>query len=200
MASSSAEQRAQDLHLDQDGRRSGDLLDTSTPGVQTFTVTARSKDAQSASRTVSYTVHTVLLASRVRISGIHASPLRHGCAVETGRDEREITALSADAACRHQRLGLRGTIQRAGHLASAAAGAITVSYKVRLPRRLASGTARTTINRGGWHISLVLPAVNLDPLPPSYLITVHYSGDRRTHRATASRRIRLESERAGLQP
>ena len=47
---------------------------------------------------------------------------------------------------------------------------------------------------------MVLPGINLDPVPPSYLITVHYSGDKTYQQATANRRIRLESERAGLHP
>jgi hypothetical protein len=38
----------------------------------------------------------------------------------------------------------------------------------------------------------------LDPVPPSYLITVHYGGDWTTGQATTSRQIRLESERVGL--
>jgi hypothetical protein len=46
----------------------------------------------------------------------------------------------------------------------------------------------------------VLPGVNLDPVPPSYRITVYYSGDHNLQPATTTRRIRLESERAGLHP
>jgi hypothetical protein len=45
---------------------------------------------------------------------------------------------------------------------------------------------------------MVLPGVNLDPRPPSYVITVRYSGDHNLQPATSKRRIRLESERAGL--
>ncbi len=141
---------------------------------------------------------TVREPSAIRITTLHPSPVRAGCAVETGRGEREITAVSADAGCRHLRLTLTGAIQAAGKLAASAAGAITVTYTVTLPRGPASGRGRTNTKHGHWRISLVLPGVNLDHLPPSYLITVRYGGDRTLQPARASRRIRLESERAGL--
>ena len=67
--------------------------------------------------------------ARVRISAMHAAPLKPGCAVERGRDEREITAVSADATCRHLRLALNGTIQTGGKLAASAGGTITESYR-----------------------------------------------------------------------
>ncbi len=189
--------------VDQQGRPSGARLDTSTPGAHSLTVTATSKDGLSASRTVAYTVSApapVLAPARVRISSMRAFPLRHGCAVETGRDEREITAVSADATCRHLRLKLQGTIQRGGKRASSAGGTIRMSYTVRLPRGTATGSARAKVNHGHWQIAMVLPGVNLDPVPPSYLITIRYSGDQNLQPARASRRIRLESERAGLHP
>jgi 6-phosphogluconolactonase (cycloisomerase 2 family) len=184
--------------VDQQGRPSGAPLDTSTPGSHTFTATATSKDGLSASKTVTYT--TVLAPARVRISSMRAFSLRHGCAVEVGRDEREITALSADATCRHLRLKLQGTVQTGGKRASSAGGTIRMSYKVRLPRATLTGSARAKVNHGRWQIAMMLPGVNLDPLPPSYLITIRYSGDQNLHQASASRRIRLESERAGLRP
>lgn len=172
-------------------------LDTSKPGRFTYTVTAVSSDGLSASTSLTY---TVLAVARVRIGGLHGSPLGRGCVVETGRDEREIRAISADATCRELRLALHGTIATAGKLASAAGGTITVSYRVMLPLGPAAGSARAKVNHGHWQISIVLPGVNLDPLPPSYLITVHYSGDHNIGPATAKQRIRLESERAGLNP
>ena len=170
-------------------------LDTSKPGRFTYAVTARSKDGLGASTSITY---TVLAAARVRISGLHASPLRHGCAVETGSDEREITAISAGAACRHLRLVMRGTIAADGKLQRSAGGTVRVSFQVKLPSGRATGTARATVRGGRWRVSLVLPGVNLDPVPPLYLLTVRYSGDQITAPATAERRIRLESERAGL--
>jgi hypothetical protein len=42
-----------------------------------------------------------------------------------------------------------------------------------------------------------VPGINRDPLPPTYLITIHYSGDHNLQPATTTRRIRLEVERAG---
>jgi hypothetical protein len=170
-------------------------LDTSRAGHFTYTVTAVSSDGLSAKTSLSY---TVLAVARVRIGGMRASPLSPKCTVETGRDEREVSAISADATCRHLRLTLRGTIATGGKLDPAAAGTITVSYKVTLPRGPAAGSARAHVNHGRWQLSLVLPGVNLDPLPPSYLITVHYSGDPNTAPTTVKRRIRLESERAEL--
>ncbi|MBV8927640.1 MAG: beta-propeller fold lactonase family protein, partial [Mycobacteriaceae bacterium] len=161
--------------VDQQGRPSGAPLDTSTPGSHTFTATATSKDGLSASKTVTYTVLAPAPA-RVRITSMRAFPLRDGCVVEVGRDEREITAISADATCRHLRLKLQGTIQTGGTRASSASGTIQVSYKVNLPRGTASGSARAIVNQGRWKVSIVLPGVNLDPVPPSYKITFQYSG------------------------
>ncbi|MBV9685310.1 MAG: hypothetical protein JO046_26185 [Solirubrobacterales bacterium] len=118
--------------------------------------------------------------------------------MEVGRDEREITAISADATCRHLRLKLQGTIETGGNRAESAGGTIQVSYKVDLPRGTATGRARAKVNQGRWKISIVLPGVNLDPVPPGYKITFQYTGDNKTEPATTSRRIRLESERANL--
>ncbi len=180
--------------LDQSGRAAGTRIDTATIGAHTFTVTARSRDGLSASRTVSYTVRSP---ARVRIGTLRAAPLRRGCAVELGRDEREITAVSADAACRQLRITFAGTIQTGDKRAASADGTITVSYQVTLPRGRATGRARARVDRGRWRISLILPGVNLDPIPPSYLITVRFSGDDNFDQAGSSRRVRLESERAG---
>ena len=180
--------------LDQSGRAAGARIDTATVGAHTFTVTARSRDGLSASRTVSYTVRSP---ARVRIGALRAAPLRPGCAVELGGSERQLTALSADATCRRLRLTLEGTIQTGVKRAASAGGTITVSYQVTLPRGRATGRARAKVDRGRWRISLILPGVNLDPIPPSYLINVHYSGDHNFDQAGSSRRVRLESERAG---
>jgi YVTN family beta-propeller protein len=144
----------------------------------------------------SLTLHR--LPTRVRIARLRPTPIGHGCAVESGRDQRELTAISADATCRRLRLSLSGTIQTAGRLASTATGTIHVTYKVTLPLGPAAGGARARVNHGRWRVSLSLPGVNLDPVSPLYLITVHYSGDHTHEQATARRRIRLESERAGL--
>jgi hypothetical protein len=138
--------------------------------------------------------------ARVMITAMHPSPLRHGCAVETGRDERELTAVIADATCRHLRLTVHGLIHTHGKRNPSAAGTITLTYRVRLPRGPATGTARGAVKHGRWRVSLVLPAVNLDPRPPSYLITVYYNGDHNQQAGITSRRIRLESERAALHP
>ncbi len=183
--------------LDQRGRPSDAPLDTATPGSHTLTVTATSRDGLSTSQTVSYTVRR---SAAVRITGMLPSPLRAGCAVETGRDEREVTAVSADATCRHLRLTLAGVIETDGKIAAAANGTITVTYKVKLPRGSAVGRARAHVSHGRWRSSLVLPGINLDPVPPSYLITVRYNGQDDLLPATTSRRIRLESERADLNP
>jgi hypothetical protein len=139
-------------------------------------------------------------ASRVRISRLHAAPLRQGCAVETGSAELEITAISADATCRHLRLEVDGTIEAGRKLQRSAAGTVRVSFAVELPSGRATGAAQSKVSGGHWRVSLVLPGVNLDPLPPLYLLTARYSGDRTTAPATAKRRIRLESELAGLNP
>ena len=148
--------------------------------------------------TATFTANHRSVPSAVRIGTIRPSPVKRGCAVETGQDELEITAVSADATCRQLRLTLSGKIRRRGRLASSAAGTIHLSYKVRLPLGPAAGGGQARINHGRWRISLVLPGVNLDPIPPNYLITVHYSGDRNHSQASAKRRIQLESERAGL--
>ena len=192
--------------VDQQGRASGAPLDTATAGAHTFTATATSKDGLSASKTVSYAVQAPApppppaprSRARVRIGALHPAPLGRGCAVETGGDEHELTALSADATCRHLRLTLRGSIRTGGKLAASAGGTVTLTYKVSLPGPRATGRAHATVGHGRWRISLILPGVNLDPLPPSYLLTIHYSGDPTLRPASTSRRIRLESEPAGL--
>jgi YVTN family beta-propeller protein len=143
-------------------------------------------------------IDAVMSVARVRIASVRPAPLTPGCVVETGLDEHEITALTAANACRQLRLSVSGTIQTNGRLATTATGTIHLTYKVRLPRGPAAGGAHAPVNHGHWRISLLLPGVNLDPIPPLYLITIHYSGDHTHTHATATHRIRLESERAGL--
>jgi hypothetical protein len=168
-----------------------------------LTVTARSKDGLSASETVSY---RVLAPERVRIAipaglaGTRAAPIGRGCAVEEGTDERELTAVAADTVCRQLRLTVRGTIMAGGKRAGSAGGTIRLSYAVGLPLGRAHGSSRTAVHDGRWQISLVVPAVNLDPLAPEYVITIHYSGDATHSQNTTSRHVRLESERADLTP
>jgi YVTN family beta-propeller protein len=144
------------------------------------------------------TVHAVRFATRVRIATLRPAPLGPGCVVETGRDPREISVAGADAICRTLRLTLGGTIKTKGRPAASATGTIRARYRVRLPRAPAASGARARVNRGRWRISLVLPGVNLDPVPPLYRITARYSGDPTHRQANATRCIRLESERAGL--
>jgi YVTN family beta-propeller protein len=179
-----------------------------------YTVTVRETDAAGCSTARMFTGQTVSCngspvaqssyrlrisaATRVRIARLHATPLRPGCVVETGTDQREITAPTAGATCRRLRLSVSGTIQTAGRLASSAAGTVRLSYAVRFPGGLASGTSHATVHHGRWRISLILPAINLDPLPPLYVITVQYNDDRTHQPASAHDRIRLEGERAGL--
>jgi len=168
-----------------------------------LTVTARSKDGLTASETVSY---RVLAPARVRIAipaglaGVRSAPIGRGCAVEEGTDERELTAVDADAVCRQLRLTVSGTIMEGGKLAGSAGGVIRLTYAVGLPLGRAHGSSRTAVHHGRWRISLVVPAVNLDPLAPDYLITIHYSGDPTHGQSTTSRHVRLESERSGLNP
>jgi hypothetical protein len=69
---------------------------------------------------------------------------------------------------------------------------------VAVPRGPSHGTATGTVTHGHWHVSVILPGVNLDPVPPSYQIVVRYSGDSSHGPATAERRIRIESEPVGL--
>ncbi len=89
----------------------GARIDTATRGQHSFTVTARSSGGQRATTIVRYTVLALVRPVRVRITRLRAAPLRPGCATETGADEREITAITADAICRRFRLTLTGTIE-----------------------------------------------------------------------------------------
>jgi hypothetical protein len=59
-------------------------------------------------------------------------------------------------------------------------------------------TAQGSVTSAGWRVSLILPGINLDPLPPRYLIIVRYHGDDTIRQAIAARHIRVESERAAL--
>ncbi|MBV8989280.1 MAG: hypothetical protein JO372_12050 [Solirubrobacterales bacterium] len=136
---------------------------------------------------------------RVRITRLRATPLRPGCVTETGSDERALTAFPTDASCRHLRLTLDGVIELHGAIGRAAGGTVSARVSVRLPLGPAIRTAHARVLRGRWHISLILPGVNLDPVPPSYLITVKYGGAGAVGQATIQRRVRLESEPAGLQ-
>ncbi len=128
----------------------GSRVDTSHPGKRSFAVTAVSKDGQSTTTVVHY---TVLALASVRIASVRAIPLRHGCATETGTDEREITAITADATCRQFRLTLAGTITLAGELAPTARGTITLSVRVRLPGGPAHGAARGASPAAMAHLS-----------------------------------------------
>jgi DNA-binding beta-propeller fold protein YncE len=173
----------------------GALLNTSSTGRHTFTVTARSQSGQRAAASVRYTVAPA--PASPRITRIRATPLTHGCVTETGTHEREITASIADATCRHFRLTLDGVIPRGGAIDLAAAGTVTVRVDARLPFGLTTGTASGRVTHGRWRVSLILAGVNLDPIPPSYLIVARYRRHRAAGPAT-TRRLRLESERAGL--
>jgi hypothetical protein len=136
--------------------------------------------------------------ARLRITRVRAIPLRRGCATETRQDEREITARAADATCRHFRLTVMGTISARGNRTSTVAGAVQVTVDANLPRGRTKRNAHTKVRHGHWRVSLVVPGVNHDRLPPMYQITAHYDGDRSTAQASRTRRIRIESERAGL--
>lgn len=103
-------------------------LDTDRPGRFTYTATARSKDGLSASTSITYAVLAaarvrIRAAALVRIAGLQASPLRHGCAVKDGGAERQITAISADAICRPLLLVVRATIAVDERLERSAGGA-----------------------------------------------------------------------------
>jgi hypothetical protein len=139
---------------------------------------------------------TGLAAARVAVTSIRATSLSAGCVTETGVREREARAVTADAVCQHFRLTVNGAIRVDGTLARAARGRVTIT--VRLPRGRAARTARGFVAVGRWRVSLVLPGVNLDPLPPTYRITIRYHGDDEIGPAGAERRIAVESERAGL--
>ena len=144
--------------------------------------------------------HTVSVSQppRLRITRLRATPLRPGCATESGTDEREITAVATDATCRHFRLTLEGVIDLRGVIGRGTGGTVSERVSVRLPLGPATRTAHARVLHGRWRISLILPGVNLDPIPPSYLIAVKYKG-KGVGRTTIQRRIRLESEPAGLQ-
>jgi adhesin/invasin len=134
----------------------------------------------------------------VTITGIRATPVSPGCETETGTNERKVRAGAADAACRHFRLTVLGAIRTGGSLARAANGHLSVSVAAMLPRGATMRAAQGSVIRGGWRVSLILPGVNRDPLPPRYLIIVRYHGDDTLGPASATHPIRVESERAGL--
>ncbi len=188
------------IRFDDHGNATATLSGTpaaGTAGAYRLTITARNGVSPNATQRFVLTVRERPPArATVRVSRLRATPLRHGCVTETATDESEITAVIVDATCRHFLLTVQGTIESNGK--RSATGAVQVKVKVKLPRRSAAPSARGSVSHGRWRISLVLPGVNLDPVPPTYVITVHYDGDNSTQPATATRRIRIESERAGL--
>jgi CSLREA domain-containing protein len=146
------------------------------------------------------TFRTRRAATRVRVSAPRASALSPGCVVVAGAGEREAPAPAAEATRRRMRLTLRGTVRTRGTLARSAGGTVRVSFTVNLPDGRVRGTARARVRRGRWRISLVAPGVNLGPLPPRYLITVRYSGNRTLQAARTRRRVRLGIECASQPP
>jgi hypothetical protein len=134
----------------------------------------------------------------VAVSRIRATPVSPGCATETGTKEGETRAGVADTTCRRFRLTVRGAIRVGGRLAPAASGRLTVTVTAMLPRGGTMRAAQGSVARGGWRVSLILPGLNLDPLPPRYLMIVRYHGDDTIRQASAARHIRVESERAAL--
>lgn len=134
----------------------------------------------------------------IRITGLRATPLEHGCATEIGTSEGEVTAAIADATCRHFRLTINGIIEVRRKLERSARGTVTGSVRVKLPRGVAHAAAHATFAGGRWRFSLVVSGANLDPESPSYLIVVHYGGANSRGPVSAERRIRIESEPAGL--
>jgi hypothetical protein len=178
--------------LEQLGDPSGSLLETVVPGVHTFTVTARSKDGLSTSRTTTY---RVLAVTQIHVTRLHPTSLGHGCVVREATAEGALRAQDA-ASCNQLRLSLSGVIEAGGKLAASATGTIQVSFAVTLRHRHRSGSARGSVGDGRWQVTLLLPAIDPNPPLPSYLITAHYSGDQDDEPATTSRHIRLESERS----
>jgi hypothetical protein len=134
----------------------------------------------------------------ITITGLRATPLRQGCVTEIDTSERDVNAVIADATCRHFRLTVNGTIEVGGRLARTGRGEVTGSIMVKLLGRPVHAAARTTAAAGRWRFSLVVPGINLDPVPPSYLIVVEYGGANSWGPVTAERRIRVESEPAGF--
>ena len=79
-----------------------------TGGAYPLTVTAHNGVSPNATQSFVLIVRARARArARVRISGLRATPLRHGCVTETGTREREITAITSDATCRHFLLTLQ---------------------------------------------------------------------------------------------
>jgi hypothetical protein len=93
---------------------------------------------------------------------------------------------------------VRGAIRVGGRLAPAASGGLSVTVTAMLSRGETMRAVQGSVTSGSWRVSLILPGVNLDPLPPRYLITVRYHGDNTIRPAGAARHIRVESERAAL--
>jgi hypothetical protein len=117
---------------------------------------------------------------------------------EIGTTEQEDIAVTAEATCRHFRLTLDGTIELEGKRPRTTSGTAILNVNVRLPCGPPHARASGIVADGRWHISRALPAANLDPVPPSYRIVIRYCGDTTVSPATAERRVRIESERAGL--
>ena len=142
----------------------GSRVDTSHPGKRSFAVTAVSKDGQSTTTVVHYTVLALAL---VRIASVRAIPLRHGCATETGTDEREITAITADSTCRQFRLTLAGTITLAGESRAHRARHDHAERPRETAGGPAHGAARGALTRGHWRTFWSFPASTWTRYRPS---------------------------------
>jgi hypothetical protein len=175
----------------------GAAVPTRRPGRYTLSVTARSRDGQHITRTVSY-VALKKAQPHLRIARLPARPLQPGCGVEktVARKDRSVhaegaRASTAAATCSKIVLGV------VGRITSRAEGVVVVRVTVALNGRASIQRTHIRIHDGHFHGQLVIPGIDQDPLPPLYRVRVSYPGDTDVVAGAVIALLRLEVEPRG---